>query len=254
MIKILSRKETLEYNSTLASFIVKVQEDKYSPEKNQMLLEPGEHYDDQIGEYRSFNREECNRINEELLTEFNRKADKINVKSLPKKFTFKVYDFPAASMSDLVLQIGLTFQKISNQLNAGPVLFMNDFAVPWLSQKNDYAPVKEAQMYLKRIGVDDDFAGGFIVNTPELLDFMSYLFWIIRCNAELPPCYFTFQKSKFVASLCKYGNVHFTFYNEEEMKVLEKIFDHLDMKEVPGGACLERFADGASIEGRRIDW
>ncbi|QCK16704.1 hypothetical protein [Mangrovivirga cuniculi] len=218
-----------------------------------MLLEPGENYDNKIGDYRFFSSEECNVKNAKLLEDFEKKADNINVKPLPKKFSFKVYDIPANSMDELVVQIGVITHKLSNSIKAGPVLFLSDFAIPWLSQNNEFPPVKNAQEYLKKLGIDEKFSGGFLVNESDLMEFMSHLFWLIRCNAELPPCYFTFEKFNFITNLCQYGNFHFTFYCEEERIELEKVFDQLGMNEVPGGFCYERFSEGSSIEGRRIE-
>jgi hypothetical protein len=119
---------------------------------------------------------------------------------------------------------------------------------PWLYQENEYLPVKNALDYLSQ-KIDKDFDGGFLLNGKAIIEFIPHLFWLVRCNASLPDFYISYPKSKTVVSICKYGVLHFDFYNHNEKIKILKLMSDLNFKELDN--CYDQI-EFDIFEGRQI--
>ncbi|MDB5272307.1 MAG: hypothetical protein JWO58_674 [Chitinophagaceae bacterium] len=241
MIELLSREEALACNKTLASYIVDLQNLLYNPSLSGNLLEPGEIY----------SQEECDESNKEMTEAYEKKKDQVSV--IPIKENFKgriIYTFSEKEVNRYLNHLASTFAILADKLQWRSVIFLLDYSTPWLSQKNDCEPVQKALDYLTRLGVNEDFTGGFKVNGNDLKEFIQQLFWIIRCNAALPYCFFSGENSAFVGSICKQGNFHFEFYSEEEKMKLEKTAKDIGM--IDTKVCDDILSNNGSIEGRQI--
>jgi len=108
---------------------------------------------------------------------------------------------------------------------------MGDWSTPWLYQENDYPPVLAATKYLNQ-KIDKKFNGGFELEARSISSFIPHLFWLTRCNASLPEFMMSFIKSKTVISLCKYGILHFEFYDSKERDEILTLFNKKNFKEV----------------------
>ena len=104
------------------------------------------------------------------------------------------------------------------------LIIMGDWPMPWLSQENEYRPVKESLDWFKT-QIDMDFTGGFLLNGNEIIEFISRLFWLIRCNASLPEFMMTYENLDTVFSICQYGALHLESYDIEELKFILKFFE-----------------------------
>jgi hypothetical protein len=247
MIKLISRKEALK-NEVFASFIGNWQK-RFDPRVDPYMTEPGNYFDWELDKQRWYSQDEIDEINTKVINEFLRLNDKIEVKEI-KSFGELKYNLPLNDILLYSIELGKTLEKLSKELNS-ELIFILDYSVPWLYQKNDYEPVTEALQYLKKMGVCDDFVGGFKCNGDELAEFVSNLFWIIRCNASLPYCWFSTEKHEFVGDLCEHGNIHFHTYSEKIREKIQTFATKNSLVEID--ECIEAFFDGGGIQGRQID-
>ncbi|RYD83594.1 MAG: hypothetical protein EOP53_00395 [Sphingobacteriales bacterium] len=249
MIKLLTRKEALEKNPLFASFIVSVQDAKYNPAKDYHMYKPQKMWVDDV--LRFVTQEECDQWNLEELEEFSKRKDSPTLLvDLKDKFSgSKTFGFEPTSIENHIEKLSESIEKLSIKLNQS-FFFLLDYKTPWLYQENDFEPIQSAYKHLNSIGIDKEFVGGIQCSGEELKTFISHLFWLVRCNASLPECYFGCEKSSFVMSICKYGIVHFEFYSDKEKSQIIKYCKGLGMIEME--ECYDTFSDSNAIEGRQI--
>ncbi|HEX5154406.1 MAG TPA: hypothetical protein VFW07_23330 [Parafilimonas sp.] len=250
MIVLLGRNDILKLNKTFASFIINWQEQAYNPALEHNRYQAGTMYDVHINKLRYYSQEEVDRINEERLEAYNREKDTMETIPIEDKYIKTlIYNFPYAPIENYTENLAAGILTLAEQLNWEAVLFLLVYPMPWLGQTNEYAPVKKALNYLKSIGVTDDFTGGIIANGADLEELLKYLFWICRCNAALPYCFFSGIETAFAGNICQYGNIHLHFYSETEMIKIRRAAYDLHMIEIR--KCFENFSETGAIEGRR---
>lgn len=249
MIELLDRKSILNLNKTFASFILEVQDAKYNPIHNPN--EPGEMYVDDSEKPRYVSQEECDKWNKEEQMEFDQNRDKVETEPI-KFIEERVFTFSEAEIDQYLNNLGNGLENLNKQLDWQSTIFLLDYPTPWLSQDNDYEPVKKALDYLKSIGVTDDFTGGFKANGQELKELTMNLFWIVRCNASLPDCYFSGIEKGFVGDVCKHGNIHFHFYSDTDRQEILNETKEIGLKAIEGIHCYDSFSETSKIDGRQI--
>jgi len=243
---LISRNEAL-INEVFASFIGSWQK-RFDPREDLYLTEAGVYYDWDLQKERYFSQEEIDELNALELKGFLDLKDDIEIKQLTNSAELK-YNLATADIFLYAKELGKTLEKLSQELNS-ELIFLLDFSVPWLSQKNSYKPVKQALKYLKKMGVTDDFVGGFRYKGEELTEFVSHLFWIIRCNASLPYCWFSTDKHEFVGNICKHGNIHLYTYSEKINETMQEFAQKYGLIEIE--VCIEAFTESSGIKGRQI--
>ena len=246
MIKLITRKVALK-NEVFASFIGTWQK-RFDPREGPYRTEPGNYFDWELDRQRWYTQDEIDEINTKEINEFLSLNDKIEVKEI-EYFGELKYNLQFNDILVYSIALGKTLEKLSQELNSD-LIFILDYSVPWLHQKNDYKPVARALDYLKEMGVSEDFVGGFKCNGDELAEFVSNLFWIIRCNASLPYCWFSTQNHEFVGDLCQHGNIHFHAYSEKIREKIQTFATKYSLVEIDD--CFEAFFDGGGIQGRQI--
>ena len=253
MIELLDRKNTLRLNKTFASAIVDFQHVQYNPDSPDNIYEPGEMYMDDSDEPRFVSQKECDELNREARREYEIKRDVSDVISIKDNFAGTlIYSAPNSDIDTYELNLANSINKLSAGLKWDSVIVILDYSTPWLSQENDYKPADNALKYLKSLGVDKDFVGGFKISGVQLTEFFQHLFWITRCNASLPYCYFSGVNNRFVATICKYGNVHFDFYSDDEKNEFKKVAEQIGLVRHTDNNCYENFSDTGEIKGRQI--
>jgi len=242
------RKEILALNPTFTWFITSVQQTLYKPELHSegdsVILD----WEDQ--EATILDREHADRLNRELMEEYEKNRDPNSLRATqPSDYTdHRLVCSSKENPSDYLIDIAGALEEIRKDLNEENLLIMGDWNTPWLCQENDYAPAKQALNFLKT-RVPADFNGGFMLARDALREFIPHLFWLTRCNAGLPTFYMTFTNSRVVISICKYGVLHFNFYdNKEQRSILKKLIE-LDFEELD--RCMDpvEFDD---FEGREL--
>lgn len=254
MTELLDRQQVFKLNRTFASFIADVQDAKYNPTKDYNKYEPGEMYVDDSDKPRFVSQEECDKWNAEAFEEYLKRKDSIEPFSLKDKhaeeITYKLLH--TADIDNYIDKLADTIVALSDRLNWKAVIFLLDYSTPWLYQDNDYKPVKNALAYLKHIGVDSNFNGGFKASGQDLKELTKNLFWLIRCNAALPSCYFSGIDTGFTADICKHGNIHFHFYSQQDKIQVDKLAKELGMTDIENEDCFDNFSTTGAIKGRQI--
>jgi len=245
MQNLITRQEALR-NEVFASFIGSWQK-RLDPRDDPYMVGEGVYYDPELDERRFFTQVEIDKVNERVLDEYLRLKDNVEIKEFQYYVELR-YNLAFMDIFVYSIEVGYTLQKLSSALNSD-IIFILDYSVPWLYQKNDYQPVVDAMNYLRQIGVSEDFVGGFSFRGDELAEFVSHLFWIIRCNAALPLCWFSTDHHKFVGDLCKHGNIHIHTYSEEMKETIENFAKINALIEIED--CFEAFSDEGGIDGRQ---
>jgi hypothetical protein len=249
MIELLDRKKLLSLNQTFAAFILNIQDAKYNPMHNR--YEPGIMYVEDDEKARYVSKDECDKWNREEQVGFDQIRDKIQVK--PQKFIDElVFKLPHSEINQYLENLSDALENLNKKLEWQSILFLLEYPTPWLWQANDFEPVKKAIDYLQNLGATNDFKGGFIANGQDLKNLIKQLFWLIRCNASLPDCYFSGLEKEFVGHICKYGNIHFYFYSEADRNEIHLEAQKVGLYSIETNHCFDSFDISDKIEGRTI--
>lgn len=252
MITLLTRQELLALNPIFAAYIIEIQDANYNPLRDYNKEKPGMAYFGEEEGSRYISQEECDVNNEQAYAVFLQKKDTYDTISLKGKHVGEaVYNFQHAPLEQYLDLLANGFVQLCTELQWDSVLFLLDYSTPWLYQNNDFEPVQKALNYLKSIGVDNKFNGGFKASGDDLKTLVKNLFWLVRCNAALPLCSFAGANSSFAAEICKYGNMHFHFYAEKDKAAIEAIAPKILMQLIEDGRCHSNFTE-ASFTGRQI--
>ena len=208
---LISRKQAL-HNEVFASFIGTWQK-RFDPREDPYMTTPGNYFDWEQDKERYYDQIEIDLINKQELDEFLERKDDVTIKKY-EYFGELKYNLNFKDIFIYSIEIGKILERLSDELNA-ELIFILDYDVPWLSQENDFEPVSKASNYLREIGTSEEFSGAFKLSGNNLAEFASNLFWIIRCNASLPYCWFSTDNHQFVGDICQYGNIHLHTYSIE---------------------------------------
>ncbi|WMX13148.1 hypothetical protein [Aureispira sp. CCB-E] len=246
---IASRKEILKLNPTFSTFIIQLQNSTYNPELSHQYKE-GEEILFENDKIEKLTKEAAQRLNQEAIDEFIKKKDYFPFEK-ETKLNFCGRALFKSTKTDTIVylnDIADILNIIRQSLNESSILILGLIKNSWF-QENDYAPISRAMNYLEE-KINKNFDGGFILKENEILKFIPHLFWLIRCNASLPETYMTFPKSKTIFYICKYGIIHFEFYDEAEKKQILEILEKKHFEKV--NSCNDPI-EFDSFEGRRIN-
>ncbi len=195
-------------------------------------------------------KEQAENLNKEIIQEFKQgcDADLFEYKSPLEWISRSLLISSKETVSEYLNDIYLLLEAIRKEIDADYLMILGCFNIPWLYQDNDYLPVKEALKYLK-LQIDDTFGGGFLLNKNELRQFIPHLFWLIRCNASLPEFYISYPNSNTIISICRYGVLHFEFFDKKEKNKILNLSSLMKFKEVT--TCYDPI-DFDEFEGRKL--
>ncbi|MCM8570009.1 hypothetical protein NE848_11505 [Gramella jeungdoensis] len=237
MIKLLSRKECLERNLSLAASIQETQFLVYAPDKNDLLFNPGENYLEEEQKWVELTEEECQRRNRPIIEEFEKIRDKIP--DAPELGAFKSQAILSTATKDfnehrVLFSHGLNY--LNEKLDWRGMLFILDYPFPWLSSLNEVRD-KQVLNWLRKKGVHDDFKGGIYADGEDLKTWVSLLFKLKKDNVGFPDCSFAGVNSAAIGFICKHGNIHYVFYKDDEKTEFDKALEKLNLIDIPFGAC-----------------
>lgn len=247
-----SRKEILEINPSFTQFILNLQISFKPPP-----FEAGDRVDSV-----SFNlkgdKEGVALLTQENADELNSDRNKVFEKNRDKNpFSKKtelefigshLYKSSKENTTDYLSDISDIIEMIRIELGETSLMILGVENTPWLYQENDYEPVKNALDYLRE-RIDKKFNGGFLIKESELIEFIPHLFWLTRCNASLPYFFLSLPNSKTYINICKYGVLHFEFYNKNEKDIIINLLTRMQFKEIDN--CEDPISFD-SFDGRRI--
>jgi len=223
-----SRQELLKINPLFTQFVVDVQL-VHKP----IPFEEGEsvflNKDDEVATLLAQVLSE--ELNREQELEFERNLDR-NPFNVRHEFTFVESRLIVSSQNDVnnyLNELGEVLESIRGDLNEDFAMLLGVQNTPWLGQSNEYLPVKKASDYLSQ-RIDSEFSGGFLLKESELISFIPHLFWLTRCTGSMADVFMSFPNAKTIISLCKYGVLHFDFYDMEEEQVILNCLSKMNFK------------------------
>lgn len=140
------------------------------------------------------------------------------------------------------------FEALLKNVGVEKVIVVLNAKCDWFYQKNNYKPVKEAMLQLRKIVGGKHYYGGFEVDTNFLRHMIKIIFWIGRCNASLPYIHIISEENKTSFMICKYGNLHAECYSLEMDKKISEISKKLEFEIIEKE---EEFLKNG-LEGRKI--
>ena len=118
------------------------------------------------------------------------------------------------------------------------------------NRENKHKPLVKAYKKLEKIVGDNTYKEAFKFDTNNLKDFVEILFWTTRCDLSIAEYIFLFDKSeKIQIHLCKYGNIHLTEFENENLT--DKRLNSLGWTIIEGEE-FDNFSNGGIIKGRRM--
>ena len=118
------------------------------------------------------------------------------------------------------------------------------------NRDNKFKPLKNAYKMLEKIVGDNTYKEAFKIDIENLPDFIEILFWTTRCDPGIAEYVFVFdQNEQMRFNVCKYGNLHLTEYNKEQLT--ENSLRELGWSVIDGQE-FDNFTDDGKIKGRRI--
>lgn len=118
------------------------------------------------------------------------------------------------------------------------------------NRENKFKPLKKAYKKLEKIVGDKTYKEAFEIDINSLSDFIEILFWTTRCDPSIAEYIFLFNKDEEIQfHLCKYGNLHLTEYNKEQLT--EDKLKQLGWAIIEGQE-FDNFTESGKIEGRKI--
>ncbi|MEP7317088.1 MAG: hypothetical protein ABI921_00045 [Panacibacter sp.] len=176
-------------------------------------------------------------------------SDQFTYPDLYKSYILTVESKSAKSHAK---NIAAALQHFIESMSIPSLIFLGDTTAAWLSQENDYAPVKDAMHFLESEKVGKKFNGGLQVATDGLTTFIPHLFWLVRCNAALPIFYLMNEDQTILANFCQYGNIHISTLTKKADALFNKNLPQSGLQFFEGAYCSESFAKTAKIKGRGL--
>jgi hypothetical protein len=222
-----SREKILKLNNCFAEHLISVQKAKHEPSDEWTVGESV--ILDDSDKAVILTKEQADKLNKDDQQYYLDNRDEYNSDFLNKWIGSSTLSSSKKELQEYLNDLGKSLTDLS--IDFGKLIILGDWNTPWLNQQNDYPPVATAIEFLNQ-KIDENFNGGFIFDSDEISEFIPHLFWLTRCNASLPEIMMTFENSKTVLGICKYGILHLEFYEEQERENLMKFFNDRQFEEV----------------------
>jgi len=205
------RSTLLKINPIFTAHLINYQDSKYNPRTS--LFEEGQKVFLKYGEkIVHLTREQAEILNQKDIASFNANKD-------TNPFGTDVI-YPIVSEKALVsgkkntkvflLNLGETLEALRKKLKQQQLIILSDW------------PLLDSAVLRELTEISDK----------EITERIPQLFWLTRRNATLPDFMMTFDSSKTVMSLCKYGVLHLDFYDKKEEEFILKFFASRGFEEV----------------------
>jgi hypothetical protein len=164
---------------------------------------------------------------------------------------YKIIGINHTDLNTFTQKLSFKLNELFEKINAKEFLVLSYLKLDFFGQgESDYPPLANAYRMLEKIVGAKTYNEAFAFNIKDLPCFVEILFWLIRCDPEVPPYIYLFdQEEKIGLNMCKYGNIHLTEFKIE--KLTEDILQSLDWNIIKGPE-YDPFSENGSIEGRQI--
>lgn len=142
-------------------------------------------------------------------------------------------------------------KELFQTINATNFIIISHLKLDFFGNRdNKFKPLKEAYKKLEKIVGNKTYKEAFEIDNNSLSDFIEILFWTTRCDLSIAEYIFLFDKDEQIQiSLCKYGNIHLTEYNKEQLT--EDKLKELGWTIIEGQE-YDNFTTDGKIKGRQI--
>lgn len=118
------------------------------------------------------------------------------------------------------------------------------------AKKNNYPPLKESRKRFERLIGKSNCNEALLIDLEDFSQCIDTFFWLERCDPSSPEfIFFADKEDRFAFTLCKYGNLHITEFENEILT--EEILNGTDWYFLDE-RCYNIFSETSTIEGRRI--
>ena len=164
---------------------------------------------------------------------------------------YKIISLEHSDIDTFTTKLTEKLIDLFNTINATDFIIVSHLKLDFFGNRdNKFKPLKEAYKKLEKIVGNNTYKETFEIDTNSLPDFIEILFWIIRCDPSVAEYIFLFDKDEQVLiHLCKYGNIHLTEFNKEQLtedKIIELGWTIIDGQEY------DNFTSDGIIKGRQI--
>lgn len=170
----------------------------------------------------------------------------------PQTFANYVLTLPSKSYIGHIKLLGKELTALTKSFGFDKLIFLGDIDIAWLKRNIDFKQAKEALQYLADNKIGKRFNGALQVDLIQLSNFMVQLAWLVRTNAILPYVYCIDPDQNFIASICQYGNLHFSTLNELTDKVLVAEISKTKFEFMNEDNCYNKFEKTKAIKGIQI--
>ena len=227
MTTLTTRKEIVETKRIIGSELTKMQKVFHNEE---ML----KYYKDDNEEHLYWEQFDCIKNEEKDYSIFNKiiGLDHSDIKTFTNKLTEKLIELlKAVNVTEFIIICHLKLDFFGNR-------------------DNNYKPLKKVYKTLEKIVGDKTFNEAFEIDINSLKDFVEILFWTTRCDPSVAEYIFVFDKDEQIQfNICKYGNLHLTQYNREQLT--DDKLNELGWTIIEGQE-FDNFTESGKIEGRKI--
>lgn len=226
MTTLITRNEIVKTKRIIGSELTKMQKAFYDEE----ILQ---HYKDDNEEHLYWEQFDCIKNEEKDYTTFNKiiSLNHSDIDTFTEKLTGKLTElFEMLNINEFIIISHLKLNFFGNR-------------------NNNFKPLKKAYKALEKVVGDDTFNEAFEIDIYSLSDFIEILFWTTRCDPSVAEYILVFDKDEqFQFHLCKYGNLHLTEYNKEQLT--EDKLKKLGWTIIEGQE-FDNFTESGKIEGRK---
>lgn len=148
---------------------------------------------------------------------------------------------------ELTKKLSELFQSI----NATEFIIISHLKLDFFGNRgNKFKPLINAYEQLEKIIGNKTYNEAFNFDINNLHEFIEILFWITRCDMSVAEYIYIFDKNENIKiNLCKYGNIHLSEFNKEQLTNLK--LKELGWKIIEGKE-FDNFTTDENIKGRQI--
>ena len=142
--------------------------------------------------------------------------------------------------------------ELFREIKANEFIIISHLKLDFFGNRdNKFKPLKNAYKKLEKIVGDKTFNEAFILDINSLPDFLEILFWTSRCDPSVAEFIFIFDQNENIQlNICKYGNIHLTQFNKENIS--DGKLKELDWRIIEGQE-FDNFTETGKIQGRQLN-
>ncbi len=163
----------------------------------------------------------------------------------------KIIGLDHSDINTYTKKLSVKLKELLRGMNSTSFVIISHLKMDFFGNRdNNFKPLKKAYEKLEKIVGNNTFDEAFQIDIDSLQDFIEILFWTTRCDPSIAEYIFIFDEDeKIQFNLCKYGNLHITEYNSEQLT--EAKLKTQGWKIIEGQE-FDQFSEYGKIKGREL--